>query len=84
MFRALKPKKSAKSQEVAKTVEQTFIEKCDSRKDKWADEIRIRLSCCGDLVAADARYHSLCRTRFMCGKQLPGSAVTEITPDSIR
>ena len=73
LFRSLTPKASEKSQCPVKTVEETFLDQCKSRNDKWGDEIRIRLSCCGDLVAADARYHVACRTRFMNGKQPPGS-----------
>ena len=63
-----------------KLSKQNFMEKWDSRKDKWANEVR--LSCCGDLVAADARYHVDCRTQFMNGKQLPGSETVQTSYQS--
>ena len=59
------------------TVEQVILSKCAERKDAWGNEVRIRISCCGDLVAAESRYHVKCRTSFMFMKNLAKSELPE-------
>ena len=47
---------------------------CNQRKDKWADEIRVRISSAvSDLHAADARYHDDCRKLFMSQRSIKAS-----------
>ena len=37
---------------------------CLRRNDKWAEDVRRRLSDCNDLVAVEARYHVSCNVSF--------------------
>ena len=51
---------------------QYIIEKCASRDDAWAEEIRSRVvGSVSDLHAAEARYHRDCMCRFFAKRQLP-------------
>ena len=42
----------------------TLTELCESRDDKWAEEVSVRLAGCSDLVAEEAIYHTSCMNRF--------------------
>ena len=51
---------------------QYIIEKCASRDDAWAEEVRSRVvGSVSDLHAAEARYHRDCMCRFFAKRQLP-------------
>lgn len=43
---------------------ENILRYCESRKDSWAEEVKLRLINCIDLVQAEARYHDDCRTKF--------------------
>ena len=46
---------------------------CDIREGDWAEKVRIRLSdpcTASDLYAAYARYHNVCRLKFMAGRNV--------------
>ena len=52
-----------------------LLECCKERGDLWASEIENRLQGCMDLVAAEARYHDSCLTKFML-KRDPKKKIT--------
>ena len=52
-----------------------LLECCKERGDLWASEIENRLQGCIDLVAAEARYHDSCLTKFML-KRDPKKKIT--------
>jgi hypothetical protein len=39
-----------------------------ARNDKWGHEVHVRIQNIGDLVAAEAKYHISCKTRFSLSK----------------
>ena len=59
-----------------------LFDKCIERGDKWADDVKRRLSDCIDLVASDAVYHKQCQSNFFTNKGMPGlkETNTEKTP----
>lgn len=46
----------------------SVVSKADERNDKWGEDVRIRVQCVGDLIAAEAVYHHECQVRFHSGK----------------
>ena len=58
----------------------TLLQICDERNDKWAEEVRTRLSdvrASHDLHAADARYHNDCRKLFTNAKNIKSAQTTK-------
>ena len=51
----------------------TMLQTCDKRKDAWAFDVLGRLQTCGDLRAADARYHIQCHLNFTTGRGVPSA-----------
>lgn len=60
-------------------IHNTILQICEDRKDIWGLEVVSRLHTCGDLRAADARYHVKCYLYFSSGRQkpLPGMPSTD-------
>jgi hypothetical protein len=52
-------------------VHQTMLNVCKNRFDDWGFEVLGRLQTCGDLRAADARYHIKCHLNFSSGRPCP-------------
>ena len=51
----------------------TLLDKCAERQDKWASRVQGILSYVSDLHSADAVYHHWCCTNFLTGKKdIPG------------
>ena len=64
----------------SKNYKEYLLEKCISRSDYWADEVRGRIeSAVSDLHAADARYHRYCMSAFMNGRFLSESSNNQST-----
>lgn len=52
-----------------------ILDKCDERNDKWASDVRLRVSgAVSDLHAANARYHKDCRSIFFYQRSTPVAA----------
>ena len=50
----------------SKTLNQSFIDKCNERNDEWAGQVRVHVEgAISDLHAADGRYHVDCMSKFM-------------------
>ena len=50
------------------SIKETMLGVCENRTDEWGFEVLWRLQTCGDLVAAEARYHTNCYSYFKSGK----------------
>ena len=59
----------------------TTIKICQHRNDKYSKVIKMRLLNVSDLVAAEAKYHKLCRSSF---ENSPSSRLTPGRPTSER
>ena len=57
---------------------QSVLKTCDQRNDKWAEEVRMRVLDCHDLVALEARYHITCIERFSRNKDQKSSNTTTV------
>ena len=60
------------SKKKLKALVDIIIDQCMKRGDDWGNQVQVRLNCCGDLVAAEGRYHVECRTRFNVGRMPRG------------
>lgn len=54
-----------------KNFQTSLIDICNTRSDKWCDNVKGRLAFINDLHAADAVYHKVCNANFRSGKQIP-------------
>ena len=52
-------------------IQNTLSEACEKQKDEWSFEVLGCLQTCGDLVAAEVRYHFNCHSCFISGKAKP-------------
>ena len=57
-----------KKMEVDEAMEKAIV---DRNEDRWAVEVKGRLSSCNDLRAEDAIYHTVCNSNFRTGKSKP-------------
>ena len=48
----------------------SLLDKCIERGDKWADDVKRRLTDYIDLVASDAVYHKQCKSNFFTKKKV--------------
>jgi hypothetical protein len=55
-------------------IHNNMVQMCQLRNDDWGFEVLGRLQTCGDLRAADARYHTNCHKLFTTGKDKPSSS----------
>lgn len=82
----VKKYKTNKTFRIVSTIEirQTIIQRCHERRDKWSDEVFTRINSEIDLIAAEARYHSLCHTRFMSkvSDNIPGRPTNSIQEEA--
>jgi len=46
-------------------INHTMLKMCELRNDEWGFEVLGRLKTCGDLHAAEARYHDSCQVLFI-------------------
>ena len=59
---------------------QEILKVCQTRGDKWVEEIRVRLhGAVSDLHAADARYHDDCKLNFMSPQKVRQAATSATT-----
>ena len=52
----------------------TVLQICHSRNDKWSEVVSGGLASVNDLHAADAIYHQQCSSNFRTGKNVPSKA----------
>ena len=59
---------------------QGILKVCQTRGDKWAEEIRVPVhGAVSDLHAADARYHDDCKLNFMSPQKVRQAATSATT-----
>lgn len=52
-------------------IHQSMLQACENRQDEWGFQVLGRLQTCGDLHAAEARYHKKCHMYFTSHKSYP-------------
>jgi len=55
-------------------INKKMLEVCENRNDAWGFEVLGRLNTCGDLCAAEARYHIHCHLYFTSSRDKPSSS----------
>lgn len=50
--------------------QETIMQQCESRNDKWSMTVSARIKSVHDLPAADAMYHQICSSNFRTGKDI--------------
>ena len=56
--------------------QETVLNKCNARRDTWAEVVKARILHVHDLPAAEAVYHKICNSNFRTDKQVPVSYAT--------
>ena len=51
--------------------QETILQQCSNRNDKWSEKVMSRIKSVHDLPAADAVYHQICSSNFRTGKGIP-------------
>jgi hypothetical protein len=63
--------------------EDTLLERCRKRGDKWGQTVRSRIESVNDLHSADARYHQQCSVNFRTDRDIPVKRKLTITSEEV-